>query len=71
MTQTAADREFCDDIDPPYDRIDETEWDDELPDDRCLSCDGTGIVNPLTAPPGFLCITYSTCPHCEGTGRDE
>lgn len=43
--------------------------DDDAP--VCQTCQGSGIVNPLTAPPGVLCITSMTCPHCEGSGNDN
>lgn len=67
--ETTADRQFCDDVTPPHDWIDETEWDDDTP--VCQTCKGTGIVNPLTAPAGFFCTTSTTCPHCEGSGDDD
>lgn len=37
-------------------------------DDQCPTCRGAGTVNPLTAPHGFLAITTTTCPTCEGIG---
>lgn len=37
--------------------------------DRCYTCDGSGIVNPLTSPDGFFCAVSTTCPDCEGSGR--
>jgi DnaJ-class molecular chaperone len=41
---------------------------DFMAEDICMTCLGTGRVNPLTAPPGILCLTSMECPHCEGTG---
>ena len=37
-------------------------------DDQCPTCRGAGTVNPLTAPAGFLAITTTECPMCEGLG---
>ena len=41
-TDTPADRQFCDDVTPPYDYVDETEWDDdEIDEAECgLMTDG-------------------------------
>jgi hypothetical protein len=38
VERVTADRQFCDDVTPPYDRTDETEWDDEPydPDEEFL-----------------------------------
>jgi DnaJ-class molecular chaperone len=35
----------------------------------CSCCNGTGVVNPLTAPPGFFCVSVDDCPLCDGTGE--
>lgn len=48
---------------------DETEWDDDR--EVCPTCNGHGTVNPLTAPAGFFCVSYATCPHCEGSGNAD
>ena len=45
-------------------------WEDDIEWPKCVTCHGTGTVNPLTAPAGFLCLMTTTCPHCEGTGED-
>ena len=45
----------------PYDAYDEPE--------QCCTCKGSGIVNPLTAPEGFLCFSVTECPTCDGTGE--
>lgn len=37
--------------------------------DACPTCRGSGVVNPLTAPPGFFTAVTTECPHCDGTGR--
>lgn len=34
----------------------------------CPTCKGSGHVNPLTAPKGFLCIGTTECPDCDGSG---
>lgn len=44
------------------------EGDDDL-DDICLTCQGKGTVNPLTAPKGFFCAGVADCPDCDGSGR--
>lgn len=43
----------------------------ETPDDfdRCPTCEGSGSVNPLTAPKGHFVAGAADCPHCDGTGR--
>lgn len=41
---------------------------DMMAEELCPTCLGRGTVNPLTAPPDFLCITTTTCPTCEGAG---
>lgn len=41
---------------------------DFMAEDICMTCRGTGHVNPLTAPPEVLCLTLMECPHCEGAG---
>lgn len=35
----------------------------------CLTCRGSGYINPLTSPPGHLCLGSEECPSCEGTGN--
>lgn len=35
---------------------------------KCPTCNGRGVVNPLTAPEWFFCVGSTTCPTCEGTG---
>jgi len=35
---------------------------------NCYTCHGSGVVNPLTAPPGFFCTGVTDCPTCDGTG---
>ena len=35
----------------------------------CPTCKGQGVVNPLTAPSWFLCVSTTTCPACDGTGE--
>lgn len=47
----------------PAGYIDESE---EWP--ACPTCQGSGMVNPLTAPEGFLCLSTTECPSCEGSG---
>lgn len=37
----------------------------------CPTCKGDGRVNPLTAPKGFLCLSATDCPDCEGKGYVE
>lgn len=37
-------------------------------DDQCPTCLGCGTVNPLTAPSGFLAVTITRCPTCDGLG---
>ncbi len=34
----------------------------------CPTCNGSGTVNPLTAPAGFFCVSTAECPTCEGSG---
>ena len=34
----------------------------------CPTCQGSGRVNPLTAPKGTLCLAAMDCPHCDGKG---
>ncbi len=52
----------------------EAEWDadSDWNDDKfwkCATCNGSGTVNELTAPPGFFCVGTEDCPHCDGTGE--
>jgi DnaJ-class molecular chaperone len=51
----------------------EDDYGDDAPFEPCMcaACNGHGVVNPLTAPRGFLCVTASTCPACDGTGEFE
>lgn len=35
----------------------------------CPTCNGSGTVNPLTAPPGFFCAGTTDCPSCDGLGE--
>ena len=53
------------DSDEPY-KPDEDLYAEEWP--RCHTCNGSGTVNPLTAPKGYLCLSVTTCPACEGSG---
>lgn len=47
-----------------YDRDDDGEdW------PPCPTCKGSGTVNPLTAPQGFVCFVVTECPTCDGTGE--
>jgi DnaJ-class molecular chaperone len=43
--------------------------DEEWP--KCPTCGGRGTVNPLTPnlPQGFLCLSTTDCPNCEGSGE--
>ncbi|QPC43984.1 DnaJ domain-containing protein [Kaustia mangrovi] len=43
----------------------------DIPDDdaRCPTCEGSGRINPLTAPKGHFVAGAADCPHCDGTGR--
>lgn len=44
-------------------------------DDICPACAGRGTVNPCTPldrlPRDFLCLGTTTCPRCDGSGRDD
>ena len=35
----------------------------------CATCKGSGIVNPLTAPPWYFCAVQMACPACDGSGE--
>ena len=35
----------------------------------CATCNGTGLINPLTNQDAVLCLSTMDCPHCDGTGR--
>lgn len=35
----------------------------------CPTCGGRGVVNPLTAPEGFFCVSTTDCPTCDGSGE--
>lgn len=37
--------------------------------DYCPTCQGSGRVNPLTAPKGSLCVAAMDCPDCDGKGQ--
>ena len=45
------------------------EPDPEFDSIPCSTCKGHGVLNPLTAPDWFLCLTVTTCPACDGTGE--
>jgi DnaJ-class molecular chaperone len=36
---------------------------------QCPTCHGRGLVNPLTAPKGFFCVSTTECPTCDGSGE--
>lgn len=36
---------------------------------ECPTCNGRGVVNPLTAPSGYFCTGTTDCPSCDGTGE--
>lgn len=40
----------------------------EEEDEPCPTCHGRRTVNPLTAPPGFFCVSTTDCPTCDGDG---
>lgn len=46
QSPTTEDRQFCDDTSPPYDRVDETEWDDDPRDDDEEDGDGECGLGP-------------------------
>lgn len=39
--------------------------------ERCWTCKGRGVLNPLTAPLDFFCVGTTTCPDCYGTGEES
>jgi DnaJ-class molecular chaperone len=43
-------------------------WTDDEDWPKCPTCHGRGTINPLTAPPGFFCVSTEECPTCEGSG---
>lgn len=43
----------------------------ELPEPPpCETCNGSGTINPLTAPDDYFCVSTETCPSCGGDGLD-
>lgn len=44
-------------------------------DEECPTCLGRGTVNLLTPnarlPRDFFCVGTTTCPRCDGSGRDD
>lgn len=40
----------------------------EAPYEACPTCKGSGVINPLTAPAGWVVFVTTSCPMCDGTG---
>lgn len=53
----------CDDTGQIWVEIDEDDY------FKCSTCKGTGVVNPITAPKDFFCVSTTECPHCDGSGE--
>lgn len=53
----------------PADQCYGCEPEDDDANFKCPVCNGSGSVNPLTAPEGFFCTGTTDCPGCDGSGE--
>jgi DnaJ-class molecular chaperone len=47
---------------------DPIDWEDDVEDDKCHLCHGTGQINALTNQDYIFVASYADCPLCDGSG---